>query len=94
MPESEQPEYIDYLRKLIDVFEVEHFVINTRKVKSISLRPTRLLIEKFLLGAYQRGAKTFTIIQKSVEKEFFVVNAYLNALRSYGIGMKFEIVTG
>ncbi len=92
VPESEQLDNIEYLQELIKVYEVEHFVINTNKVKSISLRPMRLLIERFLLKAYQRGAKTFTLIQKGVKREAFVINAYLNALKSYGIGMKFEIV--
>lgn len=94
VPEEEQLRFLDYLQEAIKIYEIDHFEVNTKKVKSISLSPMRQFMERVLTKAYQQGAKSLTMIQKSINNEAFVLNAYVNALRSYGIRMKFQIVAG
>lgn len=93
VPESEQLAHIQYMQELIKIYEIEHIEMHTKKAKFASLKPVRIFIENVLKKVYDKGGKTFTIIQKPIKNELFVMNAYLNAIKSLGINMEFKMVT-
>lgn len=93
VPEEEQYKNIDYLNELIKIYDIEHVEVYTKKAKFLSLRPTRLFIEKTLKRIFEQGGKTFTLFQKPIKNQQFFMNAYLTAIRSLGINMQFKMVT-
>ena len=92
VPESEQMSHIDYMQELIKIYDVDHIEVHTKKAKFASLKPTRLFIENVLKKVYEQGGKTFTLIQKPIRNQIFVINAYLNALKALGINMRFKMI--
>lgn len=91
--ESEQLKQINYMQELIKIYDVEHIEMHTKKARFISLRPTRIFFENVLKKVYEQGGKTFTIIQKPIKNQLFVLNAYMNAIRSMGINMDLKLIT-
>ena len=92
IPEKEYIEYIDYINEVIRIYDVKHFVINTKKAKSHFLMPSRSFIENTLTKACLKGAKTLTLIQKRFGNSGFMRTAYLSAMESYGIHMEVEVI--
>ena len=90
VPEEEQYTNILYLQELLKLYEVDHIKVNSKKAKSISFRPLRTFMEKVLKQVSMQGGKTVTFIQRKIENEAFVLSAYKNALRGYGIDLKLE----
>ena len=70
-----------------------HIEVHTKKAKFLSLKPTRIFIENVLAKIHEQGGKTFTLIQKPIKNQVFVLKAYLNALKAMGINMQFNWVT-
>ena len=92
IPEKEYLEYIDYTNEVIRIYDVKHFVINTKKAKSHFQMPSRSFIENILTKAYLKGAETLTLIQKKFGNSLFMKNAYQSAMESNGIHMEVEVI--
>ena len=93
VPDNEQLRHIDYMQELIKIYTIRHIEAHTKKARFLSLKPTRIFLEKVLTKIYQQGGRTFTLIQKPMKNQLFVMNAYLNAIRSLGINMEFKLIT-
>lgn len=90
--EEEHDEHIEYLNELIDIYEVKHLVIDTKKAKSHFFKPSLKFIENVLNKAIQKGMEKLTMVQKQFGNSQFVERAYQKAIGSYNLGVQVAIV--